>query len=97
VILVCSENALGPTTGWWVEEEIERALAKERELRRSGERFGALVPVTIDDYVFSEWDSGFQSTILEKNVGDFKNHQDAQSYAQTLDKLVKALNRGREG
>lgn len=95
MILVCSKNSLGPTTGWWVEEEIERALAKERELRRGGERFGVLVPVTIDDYVFSEWDSGFQSSVLEKNVGDFKNHQDSQEYAQTLDKLIKALNRDR--
>ncbi|OAT69689.1 hypothetical protein AWB85_20075 [Mycobacteroides immunogenum] len=96
VILVCSQNSLGRKTGWWVDEEIERALAKERELRRAGEKFGVLVPVTIDNYVFDGWNSGFQATVLQKNVGDFKNHQDVQSYAETLDKLAQALNRRRD-
>ena len=30
LVLVCSKNSLSTKTGWWVEQEVERALAKER-------------------------------------------------------------------
>jgi uncharacterized protein YjbI with pentapeptide repeats len=95
MILVCSKNSLGPTTGWWVEEELARALAKERELRRAGHRFGVIVPITLDSFVFTEWQSGYRETILEKKVGDFSN-EETQAYARSLEELVRALNRDRQ-
>jgi uncharacterized protein YjbI with pentapeptide repeats len=94
LLLICSRNSLGPTTGWWVEEELERGLAKERELRRSGHRFGVIVPITVDDYVFTEWSSGYRSTILERKVGDFRSYE-TEAYPQSLRELVAALDRDR--
>ena len=94
LLLVCSRNSLGPTTGWWVEQELERALAKERDFRRSGIQAGTLVPVTIDDYVFTEWQSQYRATVLERKIGDFRG-ADTQAYANSLNKLVTALNRDR--
>ena len=94
LLLVCSRNSLSPTTGWWVEQELERALGKERELRRSGHQAGTLIPVTIDDYVFAEFSSRYRATILERKVGDFRN-ADTQAYAEALRQLVAALDRDR--
>jgi len=91
LLLVCSRNSLGPTTGWWVEEELERALAKEREMRRAGSpTSGTVIPITIDDYVFVNWDGRYRSTILERHVGDFRNQEE---YPEALQRLVDALNK----
>lgn len=94
LLLICSQSSLGPATGWWVEEELERGLAKERELRRSGRRFGVIVPITIDDYVFNQWSSGYRSTVLERKIGDFRNYE-TEAYVQSLRELVAALDRDR--
>jgi TIR domain/Pentapeptide repeats (8 copies) len=94
LLLVCSRNSLSPTTGWWVEQELERALEKEREFRRSGHNIGTIIPITIDDYVFAEWSSRYRATVLERKVGDFRN-ADTQAYAESLGQLVAALDRDR--
>jgi hypothetical protein len=54
LILVCSEGSLSLRSGWWVEQEIERALAKERQLRASGSTVSVLVPITLDNYIMGE-------------------------------------------
>ena len=94
LLLVCSQNSLGPTTGWWVEQELERALEKEREFRRSGLEIGTIIPVTIDDYVFNEWGGRYRATVLERKVGDFRS-TDMQAYAESLRQLVAALDKDR--
>jgi uncharacterized protein YjbI with pentapeptide repeats len=95
LLLVCSRNSLSPTTGWWVEQELERALEKEREFRRSGHKIGTIIPITIDDYVFTEWSSRYRATVLERKVGDFRN-MDEQAYAESLGQLMAALDRDRQ-
>ena len=94
LLLVCSQNSLNPTTGWWVEQELERGLAKERELRRSGRQMRVIVPITIDDYVFIQWSSGYRSTVLERKIGDFRDKR-TEAYARSLQQLVAALDRDR--
>jgi hypothetical protein len=94
LLLVCSRNSLSPTTGWWVEQELERALEKEREFRRSGHQIGAIIPVTIDKYVFTEWSSRYRATVLERKVGDFRS-ADTQAYAESLGQLIAALDKDR--
>jgi hypothetical protein len=94
LLLVCSRSSLGPTTGWWVEQELERALAKERELVRRGVSGGMVIPITIDDYIFDDWDGKYRATLLERHVGDFRD-QSPESYNESFKKLVEALNRSR--
>lgn len=98
-ILVCSQNSLSPKTGWWVEQELERAFAKERELRSLGTGSDSvLIPITIDDFALSDWSSRFRASVLEKHVGDFKGWREPRLYSDALDKLRDAINlsRGRK-
>jgi hypothetical protein len=92
--LVCSRSSLGPTTGWWVEQELERALAKERQLSRHGVSSGIVIPITIDDYIFDEWDGKYRTTLLERYVGDFRDHSPG-SYDESFKRLVETLDKSR--
>lgn len=94
LILICSRNSLSPNSGWWVEQELERALAKERELRRTGIEARMIIPVTIDDYVFSEWSGRYRATVLERHVADFQDTS-TEHYSESLASLVAALNASR--
>jgi hypothetical protein len=95
VILVCSKHSLDPRTGWWVEQEVERAFSKERELRRTiGIKVAVLIPVTIDDYLFTTR-GPLHATLQERYVGDFRKWRDAAAYAGSLARLVEALNAAR--
>ncbi len=96
LILVCSESSLSPKTGWWVEQEIERALSKERELRASGEEPAlVLVPISLDDYVFDSWSSRYRATVLERNIGDFRRWREPREYATALERLRLAIDQTR--
>lgn len=96
-ILVCSRNSLSSRTGWWVEQELERAFAKERELRSfKGHTDSVLIPVTIDDYVFKDWTSRFRASVLDKRVGDFRLWKTPQLYAEALNDLRSAIDLARK-
>ena len=77
-----------------MEQELERGLAKERELRRQGVSGGTIIPIAIDDYVFDEWDGKYRATLLERYVGDFRDHR-PESYGESFKRLVEALDRSR--
>jgi hypothetical protein len=92
LIFVASANSLSARTGWWVEQELERALQKEREVRRSrGIRTSLVIPITIDESIFGDWDSPHRATLIERRVADFRNWQEPAVYAEALESLVKAL------
>jgi hypothetical protein len=95
LLLVCSKNSLSSKTGWWVEQEIERSLAKERELRKAGSEVSTLVPITIDNYIFTEWNSRFKATVVDKHVGDFRDWKSADAYASSFERLRTALDSNR--
>jgi hypothetical protein len=92
LILVCSKNSLSGRSGWWVEQEIERALVKERQVRRQGSGLSILVPITLDDYVFDGWESRFKASVIDKHVGDFRQWQCASDYLTAFEQLRNALN-----
>lgn len=97
LILVCSANSLCARTGWWVEQELHRAFEKERSMREKvGKPYLAFIPITIDDYVFSSWNSPNRAIVLTRKVGDFRNWKNPDSYADALNNLKKALDRERE-
>lgn len=95
LILVCSEGSLSARSGWWIEQEIERALAKERRLRSVGSTSSVLVPITLDTYVFDKWESRFKDSILDKHVGDFRHWKNSGEYSSAVSRLVKALDPSR--
>jgi hypothetical protein len=51
ILLCCSETSL---ESWWVQEEIEKTLDKERELKKQrGKGIYSLVPLNLDGYLYS--------------------------------------------
>lgn len=94
VILVCSEASL---TSYWVEEELKRALQKEERLRKQRKKkIGALVPLTLDDFVFN-WDDGAAANLIERNIADFRNWEGSNSEFEAQLKRVIAAIRSDDG
>jgi hypothetical protein len=96
VILVCSRNSLSPKTGWWIEQELERALQKERELRGKRNRtVPVLIPIRLDDYIFEKWSSSYKSSVTQRHIGDFRGWRNSQDYAEAFQKLRTAIDMSR--
>ena len=93
MILVCSKESLSES--WWVDRELDRVLKKERVLSKErGKRINLLIPITIDDYVFS-WDGAKAEEVRRYIIGDFKDWQDDAKFEKTLNDLIHALNADR--
>jgi uncharacterized protein YjbI with pentapeptide repeats len=90
VLLCCSQESL---SSWWVDNEIETALAKEREhMRRRGEKVLVLIPLNLDGYLLSgKWKNGKSRQVLSRLAADFtaENRFDEQ-----LRFLIEALSVG---
>lgn len=85
LVVVCSKNSL---TSGPVLREIERALSREdKELKN------VLFPITIDRYLFDEWEHPRKQDVLAKVVGtDFIGwNRSAAKYDAAFKKLLKAL------
>jgi uncharacterized protein YjbI with pentapeptide repeats len=96
MVLVCSINSLSTDSGWWVEQEIERALQKEREFRKKRNRIvPVLIPITIDGYVFERWSSPYKTTVTQRHIGDFRDWRDERAYGKAISKLIDAIDRSR--
>lgn len=91
-ILVCSEESLN---SWWVDQELELVFEKERNLQKEvGEKIGLLIPITIDDHIFT-WKDGKRMAIKRRIIGDFRNWQDDTAFEKALNDLIHALNADR--
>jgi hypothetical protein len=87
LLLVLSEHSV---SSQWVEQEVETALARERE--QEGKT--VLFPIRIDDSVMeikSGWPALLKNT---RNVGDFTNWKDHDSYREAFDRLLRDLRAG---
>ncbi len=84
IVVVCSRQSLqsGPVLA-----EIERALARE-----DAERKQVLFPITIDNYVFREWQHFRKQRVLDQVIGDFRGwNRNRANYEAALQKMLKSL------
>lgn len=84
LLLVLSEHSV---SSQWVEQEVETALAKERE--QDGKT--VLFPIRVDDAIMeikSGWPALLRNT---RNVGDFTRWKDHDSYQKAFDRLLRDL------
>ncbi|MFA0690966.1 toll/interleukin-1 receptor domain-containing protein [Vibrio splendidus] len=85
VLLVCSKDSL---TRNGVLNEIERVL--EREAKEGGSDI--LIPVTLDDYIFTEWNPERTDIADQIKARVIINvDPESENYKQDIDKLVKSL------
>jgi hypothetical protein len=90
MILVCSKASLSES--WWVDREIDRVLAKERELMKErGKRINLLIPIMVDNFVF-EWEGAKKEEIRRYRIGDFREWKDEGKFESALNDLLHALN-----
>src|ERR1051325_1105618 len=88
MILICSRESLSRPG---VQNELEEVL--QREAREGGRAI--LLPITVDDYVFTEWTLERADVVLsvrERVIGDFKNIVVGNpEFRSAVDRLVRSL------
>ena len=88
LLIVLSEESLASA---WVEDEVNRALAKERANKLKGDDSPVLFPIMIDDAVMDSEESW--ATYIKDNryIGDFRQWKDHDSYRDAFDRLMRDL------
>ena len=85
VLLVLSEHS---TNSDWVEHEARKAREKEKQSGKD-----VLCPVALDDsWKTCRWPERLREQIMEYNILDFSNWQDANSFQKMFGKLLEGLN-----
>jgi uncharacterized protein YjbI with pentapeptide repeats len=89
VILCCSEASL---KSWWVNDEIDKALEKERQLLQDrGDKVLAIIPLNLDGYLF-EWRDGRAATLRKRLAGDFTGwERDNTKFETQFERVISAL------
>jgi hypothetical protein len=89
LIMVCSESSVRSS---WVEDEISRAFALERELGQSS----IIVPIRIDDAVLTA-KAGWAAKLRDSRfIGDFREWRSPEAYRRAFERLLEALQRSAE-
>ena len=73
VLLCCSRHSL---ESYWVDKEIERALAKEQRLwQAEGRRAACILPLDLDGYLFDGWRDSRSAELRNRVAADFRGWQ----------------------
>ena len=92
ILLCCSQPALKDS--WWVDDEIEKTLEKERELSgREGKKVRVLIPLNLDGFMFGKgWQSGYKATLKRRLAADFTGwEKDNDKFEAQFERVVQAL------
>ena len=70
-ILLCASEA--SLTSWWVDDEIEETIQKERELsKKRGHKVFALIPLNLDGHLFNDtYQSGHKAVLARRLAANF--------------------------
>ena len=83
LLLVLSEHSVGSD---WVEKEVETAMEREREQKRT-----MLFPIRLDDAVM-KIKTGWPADIRrQRHIGDFTKWKDHDAYQKAFDRLLRDL------
>lgn len=90
ILLCCSEQSLN---SWWVKDEIDKALERERREGRD-----IIIPLNLDSYVLEGWVSGTATAVRSRLAADFTGWRtDNAKFEEQFERVVKALRtEGRE-
>jgi hypothetical protein len=83
LLLILSKRSVASQ---WVEQEVEAAMEKEREKKRT-----VLFPIRLDDTIItikSGWAKDLRNT---RHIGDFSNWQDTEFYTKSFRTLLNDL------
>jgi len=83
LLLILSENSIGSD---WVEDEVNKAFAEERDRKQL-----VLFPVRIDDAVMKSPEPWARKLRDQRNIGDFRNRKDHDTYQASLNRLLRDL------
>jgi hypothetical protein len=83
LLLILSEHSVQSD---WVREEVESCLEREHREKQT-----VLFPVRLDEAVMDANEAWAASIRRQRHIGDFRRWKDHDSYAKTLDRLLKDL------
>jgi hypothetical protein len=83
VLLILSEASIAAE---WVEIEVKKALAEERQRGMT-----VLFPVRLDDAVFTTKEAWAALLRDDRNIGDFRAWKDHDAYQKALARVLRDL------